>query len=442
MKTRLGILGPEDSVDRIREVAEKMKDLELAFFPYTQVVEAEELIRNNRHRVDHWFLSGPAVYRFLIKKGLLSPEEASYPALYGSSLMGILLEAFTVSKKPIHRVGLDTIRPSEIDSVRKDFHLENVDFVLYPKETVLPAEDVIDFHMGLYEKGQTDVVLTCIKTVYLALKENGVPCFRVSPSRLGIELELRYIREYAQARWYRKSSLGMVGVEVPLTGNTENHSHYSYRLKRQLLDLKRFLLEYSEMVQGSFSEVGDGLFFIYTTRGELELKEKEYDFSRVCLDMEKQTGLPVRLGIGYGMTAWEAEQNVRQALLVVQKEDRGTVVLVDEESEVTLFKEEQTLSYRQRFSGTEWSKQLKAAKISPAVIDKIVSYYHYYEKDSVTANEIATWLKSTVRNARRILSELERLNLVKVVGEEQSGRGRPRKRYELLVKDPCDTEEL
>jgi DNA-binding PadR family transcriptional regulator len=44
------------------------------------------------------------------------------------------------------------------------------------------------------------------------------------------------------------------------------------------------------------------------------------------------------------------------------------------------------------------------------------------------------WLKGTERNARRILSEMERLGLVKVSGEEQSGnRGRPKKIYELQL---------
>ncbi|WP_261130924.1 hypothetical protein [Bacillus sp. Marseille-Q3570] len=433
MKIQLGILGPEDSIERIKQFAEQMNDFDIAYFPYTHASESEELIKGNEKQIDHWFLSGPALYRYLIRNRLLEEENTSYPDLYGSSLMGSIVEALTTMEDRIQRVSLDTIRDPELESVKNDFNLSNIEFFLYQGEEFLPATEVIEYHESLYKKGKTDAVLTCIKTVYLSMKEKGIPCFRVIPSRLGIELELRFIKEHAQANWYRKSSLGIVGVEAGLPKEQQDNQSYSYKMKQQILDLKRLMLDYSEKVQGSFVEVGDALYFIYTTRGELELKAREINPSQVVNDFEKQTGLALNLGVGYGMTAWEAEQNVRHALQLSREEGKQTVVVVNEEKEVTLHQHSEKLTYQQRFSGENWERKLKDAKISPAMISKIASYYRYYEKDFVTAKEIAQWLKSTDRNARRILTELERLDLATIKGEEQGGRGRPRKVYKLEI---------
>ncbi|MGM7703005.1 hypothetical protein ACSVDE_14840 [Pseudalkalibacillus sp. Hm43] len=433
MKLRLGILGPEDSIGRIKEFAEQMNEFEIAYFPYEHASESAGLIEGNEKEIDHWFLSGPALYRYLIRNELLNADNTSYPDLYGASLMGTIVEAITTLDKPIRRVSLDTIRVSELESVKTDFNLSNLEFHLYQGEEFLPATEVIEYHESLYREGKIDAVLTCIKTVYLSMKDKGIPCFRVIPSRLGIELELRFVKEHAQAIWYRKSSLGIVGVEVGTSDEQQNNQFYSYKLKQQMLDLKRLMLDYSEKVQGSFVEVGDALYFIYTTRGELELKLNEYNPSQVVQNLKEQSGLNLQMGIGYGMTAWEAEQNVRHALHLSGDHENQTVVLVNEEKEITLLQNEERLSYQQRLSGSVWEEKLKDAKISPSVISKIASYYKYYEKDFVTANEIAQWLKSTDRNARRILAELERLKLATIKGEEQVGRGRPRKVYELNI---------
>ena len=44
----------------------------------------------------------------------------------------------------------------------------------------------------------------------------------------------------------------------------------------------------------------------------------------------------------------------------------------------------------------------------------------------------ALWMKSTDRNSRRIVTELERLGIISLAGEEQlASRSRPRKIYQF-----------
>jgi hypothetical protein len=45
---------------------------------------------------------------------------------------------------------------------------------------------------------------------------------------------------------------------------------YSFRLKRQALLLHEILLSTAEVLQGFLITLGDGLYFIYSTFGEIE----------------------------------------------------------------------------------------------------------------------------------------------------------------------------
>lgn len=436
MKIRLGVVGPEDSVQRILKIGEHFKDLKMIPFSYQRTEETEEIVQENKYRVDQWFFSGQAPYYYILSRGIIDESEASYPPLYGSSLLGTLLEALVHEGNGLLKISLDTIQQSEIDALQKAHSLESLPITTYSYRGYEPAEDMIRFHTELYNQEKSDVALTCIQEVYQRLKKLGIPCYRVVPSQLAIQLVLRYLRERGQSTWYRKSQIAILGIEVLHSSSSLEEQHYSYQMKRRELELKQVLLDYAEELRGSFVQIGDGLFFTYTTRGELDFHFKDKSLFTLLEEVYIQSKLRVRIGLGYGLTAFDAEQNVRLALQYARQHQSSVVVSVNEEKEVSEYLQSgdgDAISYPQRKWGKEWEERFKDAKISPAMISKIESLSRHYKMNVVTAQEISRWLKGTERNARRILSEMEHLGLAKITGEEQPGhRGRPRKMYEFL----------
>src|SRR5690625_4581745 len=90
MKTRLGIVGPHDSVERMIEVAEGFKEKLILYpFTYTDATETESIVKNNHENIDIWLFSGQAPYTIAVEAGL--SNRALFPALNGSSLMKALL---------------------------------------------------------------------------------------------------------------------------------------------------------------------------------------------------------------------------------------------------------------------------------------------------------------------------------------------------------------
>jgi hypothetical protein len=425
-------VGPEDSVQQMMKVGEHFKELHLIPFVYERTEEAEEIITRNKERADQWLFSGQAPYYFALAKGIITQDEASYVPLNGSSLLGTLLEAFVKEGRILYKLSLDTIQEDEVEKARNSFSLSELTIYTKPYFGYMPAEEIIQSHQKLYENGQIDAVVTCINAVYVALKEVGIPTYRVVQSELAVHRALGYIKEKGQTSWYRKSQLVIMGVEIIFPSTSADDFQFSFKQKHQELELKRVLLDVTEEINGSIVQIGDGLHFIYTTRGELDLFTKSKSLHSIMDEISVNSRFHVRIGLGYGLTVLEAEQNVRIAFEHARAYKEPVVLIINEDKEVIVkLKENEQISYQTRSHGEDWEGLFKDASISATLASKIESLANHYAQSTVTSQDLSRWLKSTERNARRILAEMERIGIAKVSGEESGQRGRPRKIYEI-----------
>ncbi|MFT9846670.1 hypothetical protein [Aneurinibacillus sp. REN35] len=433
MKIRLGLVGPQDSLQNMMNVAKEYEDIEVITFPYERTEETLSILKNNNHVIDQWMFSGQAPYHYALNEGIITESQGSYPPLHGSSFIGTLLEAFVAEERIIHKFSVDTIDQSEFESAQAPYLFESLQFYFYSYKGYMEAQKLVTFHRDLYEAGKVEVALTCLKTVYSELKKIGIPCYRVKPANISIKLVLDFLRERGLSSKYRMSQLAVLGVETIDATKTTESRHFSYREKHQKLDLMKVLLEFSEDIKGSFVQLGDDLSFIYTTRGELDFSLKKKVIQSLIDKIKTKSGLNVKLGLGYGVTVLEAEQNLRLAFHHVREHADEVFVVVNEDREVIEYKANEELQFQQRNWGEEWEKRFKDASISFAIVSKIEALANHYKKVIVTSTDISLWLKCSERNSRRVLAEMERIGLSVTVGEEQSGhRGRPKKIYKLL----------
>jgi hypothetical protein len=437
VKIRVGVVGPQDSVTEIMKAGEHFQELSLIPYVYERTEETESIINRNKEFIDQWFFSGQAPYYFALSKGLISENDGSYTPLNGSSLLGTLLEAFVKERKILYKLSLDTIMMEEIESVKNQFSIHDLSFISNEFYGYSPAEDIIQFHKQLFDKGRVDAAITCIHSVYTALKAMGIPVYRVFQSELAVHRALGFIKERAQSTWYRNSQLVIVGIEAIYPSPSGRNNQMSFKIKHQELELHRTLLDFVEEINGSIVQMGDGLFYLYSTRGELELYTKNHSASTLIDECYVNSNLFIRIGIGFGSTVLEAEEHVRLALGKAREEKGSVIMVINEDKEVTSIteSEDRQVAYQTRETGEIWRERFKDADISSQIVSKIYSLSHHYHKDTLTSQDLARWLKNTERNARRILSEMERIGVARVTGEESTGRGRPRKVYELLLPD-------
>ncbi|TSB47480.1 hypothetical protein [Alkalicoccobacillus porphyridii] len=431
MKIKIGTVGPEDSVEILMEEVKKHEEFEAVPICYKQTSDLMELITKDQSEITYWLFSGQAPYDMAVSNGLVDSRNAGYPPLYGASLLGRLVQGHYQAGKLFQSISLDTIQEKELDEIKQTFLPQELTLhtLFYPGYK--PSEDIIAFHKELYEQNKIDAAFTCIREVYIELQKQGIPCYRVTATKQSIQQALKYLKERAQAELYKKAQIAIVAIDIRNQNEKKDASFYSMKQKYQELDLRRWLLHYAEKVGGSYMQIGDGTFFIYTTRGELEWHGDRLWF-QFMKDAESNTTLQTNVVIGYGRTALEAESNARSALKEAQDKNSGTIIYVDENKRRTEHQpNNEVLSYETRRISQEGSADMT---LSPAVINKISSLSRHYDQDLVTAQDISTWLNSSLRNANRILAKLEDMNLAKQTGGEQSGqRGRPRRIYRLDI---------
>lgn len=435
MRIRLGVVGPSDSIELVKNAAKEFSKIEMIPFAYKKVEETSEIIIKNKPYVDQWFFSGQAPYHYALSNRLIRKEEGSYVPLNGNSLYKTLLEAQLKEQKIFKRISLDTIQEKEVRTIQDS--IQPIKVSTFPYSGYMPADEIIQFHMDLYKRKEIDIAVTCLQAVFVRLKELGIPCYRVTPDVPSIQLMLQFLKERGASYWYKKAQTAILGIEVLHPSSLSEEHFFSYKMKHRELELKRLLLDYAELIRGSFVQIGDGHYYIYTTRGEMELHLEDDSLLRLMEEAKIHSKLEVRIGLGYGLTAHEAEQNVRLAFQYARKQHKPVIILINEDKQVIeRFKSVEAISYSGRVWGEEWESRLKDANISPAIVSKIQSLALHYKKTHITSQELSGWLKGTERNARRILTEMEKLKLVKVSGEEQSGqRGRPKKIYEIILNN-------
>lgn len=428
MAIKVGLIGPEDSVKLMVEMGREHPNLTFLPFCYRNVQEMTAHIEAER-AVDYWLFSGPVPYEYVVQRGMLTEECALYTPLIGSSLTSTLLKAVIHRGLKLARISFDTYKESEIAEVFTELGIEPEHFDVLPFHGYLETEKLVAFHRDCYEQRTADYAITCIQSVYQQLQQEGVPVLRVVPTRMIIRQTMALLQQKIATAHYIHSSIAVVAVEFAWQ-SSEPEATYSYKFRQQQLAFEEKLLAYAETVDGSLIRTGDVSFFIFTTRGVLDDRAQAgHSMGRWLEELYAETQLKAYAGIGYGQTVFTAEKNSRLALQFAKQYEPLHAFLATEEGEV------RGPLTATGDAGTDVTFALRNDEQTSPQWMRVQAYLRKYGKSDVTANELATWLRVTTRNARRILVELEQAGLARVVGEERPGpKGRPRKVYRVEVE--------
>lgn len=434
MLSSIGVVGPEESVHKILKVAKQFKYTRCIPFTYQNVEELPSLIAQGTPIVDQWLFSGVMNYSYAIQHRLVHEEQANFPLLHGSSFFGKLLEIQQNEQRLFTSFSMDTITDEEINKVLSFYELDSLTFHSIPFSEFETAEEFAIFHQRLYEQGKTEVVITSIRAVYDLLKARNIPVYRLTPSYLSIKLTIELLEKQAQVKHYENLRLAVIGCKVFRVGEQIDDSIFDWKYHE--LNLKRSLLELSKKSSGSFVDVADGLYYIFTTKGEIDEAMEAALFN--CIDLYRvDHHLDIGFAIGYGQTVYHAEQNVRYGLNQLNSNGSPTLLVVESKENVlqktqkdsanALNTEDLRRALRERFQNND---------VNFRDVLRIALYAHKYDKQRFMVDDIAQWLEGTKRNARRILAELEHANVVEVCGKVQvSARGRPSNVYRFREQD-------
>jgi predicted transcriptional regulator len=439
MKPRAGIVGPSDSVHLISEIAAEYNDRLLPIpFIYQNTEEATNILKQNQSRVEVWVFAGPALYNPAKKSG--SKQPFYYLHLDGASLTKTLVEIGYKDGSCLERISIDMLTERDVYETYRDLCIPSDQVYVHEYSYDTPLEDLLVFHRKLFKDGKVDICITCLYSIYEQLQSLGIPAYWVTPTRSNIRETLSTAIQQWETLHFKQSQIAALLVKVEKMEKKTDYNMVSYDLHRLNLEIQSAVLNFSESISGSFMTLGVGTFIIFSTRGSLQ--ETGQQVGSLLEKLSFITESPSNVGIGYGETALTAEENARLALNHAQNYDAFCAFLVDDRGTIEgPLKEQENISFGFRNENKEISEKLKQSGVTITTFNKILSVQKKMGNHSITAANIAEWLKMTPRNANRILNSLVEQGIAEIIGEEApTSKGRPRKVYRVSFEQGIKDE--
>lgn len=431
-KIRLAIVGPADSVALAYQVALERSDY-LVPVPivYQDASEVTQILTRHGNEFDMWLFSGIVPYQRALAQKINKP--LFYIPHTGSSLYRALLQITYMEHLNIESASFDTFSQKEVEETFTDINLPLPKLFVNHYEGIVSASDLTEYHYSLWKSGQTKIAVTCFLTTYETLRQMGVPAFRIWPTRSNIRTTLDIAINAFEAQRFKGSQLAIQQIEIDDYDDLVRASS-SYHVKKIELRLYEILVSYAEKLQGSIVLRGDGQFALYSTRGILEEITEEFTIMPILEDIIRNVGANVSGGIGFGASAYAAEEYAFRALGLAKQKGKGRwMVVTDKKDAIGPLSSAVRLKYSVRTDDSLYKEFADKLSISATTVNKLLAAIDKLDKETIGADDLAMYLAITPRSARRLLATLVEQNLAEVSGEESLIKGRPRKLYKILL---------
>ncbi|MEZ7171710.1 hypothetical protein [Sporosarcina sp. OR05] len=428
---RVAVVGPNQSVDRILTLAREIeKELEFVPYIYSKTNEVKDFILNPDIPVDFWLFSGYIPYQIAVNSTGTNENFVFIDSSELSIYKGILKLSNEIGKIP-QRISVDMVSSFHFDEEFTQLEKDLGKAFIKKFDVEIEAEELLDFHYGLWKRNEIEVALTCYPTVYESLREAGVPAYWLSPSRNEIYQTIRMFFEKIKTSYYKDTQISVTMIEIVKYGVIKEKMKESYQLEYLELHLKKTLIQLCETLDGLLIEQGNGRYVIFSTRGAVERKIGTLKEKVDHLSLEADS--TVAVGIGFGQTVFTAEVNANRAVRESKEKGKQEIIIIQEDGTMidAAGKDEQ-LVYSYRTDDNEFVKKLQEGKISVKTFKRIESLIRKMDWAHFTTKDLAIHLNMSERNAQRIVSDLCKVDLAVCVGEESHySRGRPVKVYQL-----------
>ncbi|RXT07167.1 transcriptional regulator [Ammoniphilus sp. CFH 90114] len=442
MKIKVAAIGPYDFVKDIIEIAQAFPELEMLPLGYTDIGQTQDLVEGCFHEVEALLFAGPIPYQ-IARERVSDQKTMIYLPHDGTSLYRLFFQMLRENSEFFQekklRLSVDIIKKEEIFKRLEELEIEVEE--IYVKDYDLSAtaeKEIMEFHYQLWTEQQIDAVFTCVTSVYKKLRELGVACYRIVPTKSTIHDCLQRVQLEGQSAYLADTQLA-IGI-LHVENFSAKQASSEYEIQRKKLALQQLLIDYGEETQSLMNWTDRDEITFVTTRGVMERSTNGFSRFTLLNQIHDQLNLRVSVGVGLGRTANEAEQKAREALSKSKISGGGNCYIVMPYGNVLgPLDHHYQMEYSVRSDDEERLKWARLSGLSVGTINKMISFCETNGSWKITSVELANGFGITIRSARRLLSRLEQCKLAKLVGEEQPvSKGRPRQLYHLTFQVPDD----
>lgn len=428
---KIGVVGPFISVNLIIEYAKEMQN-EMVFIPhsYANMNEVINTVETHDHEIDFWLFSGYFPYSEALKSKVLK-EKMEFVYTFGESVFQNVLEDSHERGTLPKGISIDSMRVEDTPlNMMRDFSKLFERYYVCEFEAYEDLNNLYEYHMDLWQQKKTDLAITTHPYVHQKLLEQGVKAFWMGPQKTEIYHSLLVLTEKVKTRYYKGTQATAIILQLNEYEQLKTLHSDNYTIGFLNVDIHRLLLELCTDVDGYLIENGIGRFTIFSTRGVVERKIS--NIFEMLNKIEIQLGCTLSVGIGSANTMFNADSFAHRALHQTEQSKGNQIVFMFDGEVKEYQSEETTRNYNLRSKNPEIISKLSETTISVKIFSKLEMLIEDEKWQTFIVKDIARGLKTSERNAQRIIAQLVKIDLIEHCGEEHRNvRGRSTKVYRL-----------
>lgn len=428
MKTKIGLIGPEDSISRFLDVAREYED-EIEILPGTYKLkeESKALVKMLEKEVDVFLFTGIIPYK-IVAYAHVTEKPCLYLPRLGTSVIKVLWEMRN-NGEDYTRISVDSIDRRDVEEAAQELGFQYSHLEIIENEEGVSYEALAELHRACYAAGKTSAALSGLSRTCSILRALGVPTYRTYPTKYLIRECIQNAIHIAVANKMMAYQISVIILKI-MGGDDASTLWYDHlRVKNAF---ERILIDYTKKIFGSFFPFGRDEYIVFATRGSME----DLRTVQELLDAASSLGIRFAAGLGYGTTAFNAEYNARIALARARAVPESCMFTVDVGGDILgpVSSGRSPLRYNIAETDEDVRKVASDTGLSAAHVSKIKSMLSATHKSVFDAEEMSAYLDISPRSARRILQSLENSGHAQVAAlKSKSTTGRPRRVYELKL---------
>ncbi|MBQ7778250.1 MAG: HTH domain-containing protein [Oscillibacter sp.] len=438
---KIGVIGPEVTVNVVRKVAEKdLPDIQFVYRCsefFEQSADSAALLQEDTD-VDAILFTGPTNYAYA-RKRLVPTVPWSHLPHNRTSALQAFLEATSIYGSDLKSISVDRYDSQLMRNVLESGGIHDTTIIRAPFDFEEPGfeKKLQDFHRDCYLQGKVSVCFTSMEHIYEPLRAEGIPCIRIYPSEEVVHEQVYHLQILDISAKENQGKHAIIGIKFDyIFDDIQDLAIREWEKVQYQNEFKERVYAAAQRMEAAVFNEGFDHYFITTSRSMLMnsfLKNGEH--SRFLQLTRRSPAYKVWMGIGIGTTMLEAKSRAAMALNHSRADQTGGFYLVENESQtIEALPVEEVVPLDQTFAFFA-----KKVQISTDTLEKIQRVLQQYG-DTITSEELAEHLGITSRSVNRIISRLEEQGCVTIVGKRSTGKGRPARVMKITLPEALTPE--
>ena len=273
----------------------------------------------------------------------------------------------------------------------------------------------------LWEAGKIDLVFCTYSSTIPLLEEKGVPNYFLYPVKDQLESQIKELLAQIKLEKYRENLPAAIAIA---DRNESSHEESEAKIREAIKKIKK------EFLIDAILQAESGIYYIYTTHRVVAMITKNFEIGYFVSMLKDDFGISAAIGYGIGKNITEAKKHAENALRESWNSD-GSFVMNETSQLIGPLGASQLPGFQQELPDNIF-KIAENCKLSTVTIQKLMSIVKMNGSYELTTNELADHMGVTVRNANRILRNLESGGAATIAHTRSTtSKGRPVKVYRL-----------